>query len=256
MFKASKAKILAIGTVAGVSALIIGLVLNLSKLQLRFKDRSAAGTLLADILESRIRRLASKEEIIVLGIPRGGVITAHAVAKKLSADFGIVIVTKLGEPNSREKAIGAIMGDGSLYLNEKRIDELEISAHYIEEEQLEQEKEIKYRRNLYLTPSKRAVFDSEISGRTVILVDDGALTGATIIAASRSIRKRAPKRLIIAIPVAPRHTVNLLKSEADRVEVISSPSSDFVTVGQFYESFLPVTHKQVCDILQNAKLIL
>jgi predicted phosphoribosyltransferase len=255
VFKTNKAKISILCCVLGSAAIILTLSLIVSKFQIRFKDRSAAASILADLLKSRFRGLERRKDFIVLGIPRGGVITAQIIAKKLSADFGIIIAVKIGEPDSKEKAIGAIAEGGPLYLNQKRINELQISKQYIEGEKLEQEAEIAYRISVYHGNTITTAKNFEVRGRTVVLVDDGSVTGATIIAAARSIRKEGPKSLIIGVPVAPRQIVNLLKSEADHVEVVTIPRShNFVAVGQSYETFAPITHKEAIEIMHSGSI--
>jgi putative phosphoribosyl transferase len=207
-------------------------------LQIKFRDRSAAGEILALMLKKYKRR--EEQPILIIGIPRGGVVVADVVARKLSAGFDIVIPRKLRAPDNSENAIGAIMPDGSVYLDALRVESLKVSNEYIEMEKSEQKKAIDRRMTLYRPQSK----EYKIRGRTVILVDDGAATGATIIAAARWIRKQGPKHLIIALPVAPKHKVDLLKNEAESVQVITSPSN-FRTVEQFYQDFGDVTDQQV-----------
>jgi predicted phosphoribosyltransferase len=245
--------------VAGVLGVFAIINFAILKLQLKFKDRESAGNMLAEILKSRLKKntiqrdVVDKKErqkdIIVLGIARGGVIIADVIARKLSADFDIVIARRVRDPENREQAIGAVMGDGNtIYINPKRVNELQISKEYIEKETSEQIEEAERKTEMYCLAGRKY----KITSRIVILVDDGAATGATIIAASRWVRKQEPKHLIIALPVAPRQTVNLLKKEADAIEVITSPSlSHFRFVEQFYQNFDPVTDEQVIEILQK-----
>lgn len=212
-------------------------------MQIKFRDRSAAGEILASMLKKYKRR---EQPIVIIGIPRGGVVVADVVARKLSADFDIVIPRKLTAPDNSENAIGAIMPDGSVYLDALRVESLKVSNEYIEMEKSEQKKEIDRRMTLYRPQSK----EYRIRGRIVILVDDGGATGATIIAAARWIKKQGPKHLIIALPVAPKHTVDLLKSEAESVQVITSPSN-FRAVEKLYQDFGAVKDEQVIGIMKN-----
>jgi putative phosphoribosyl transferase len=224
-----------------------------SKLHLRFKDRAAAASILADILKSRFDKTAdNKQNIIVLGIPRGGVIIADVIARKLNADFDIVIGKKLLDPNDKQNAIGAVVEDGTIHIDQKLVNSLQISQQYIAKEKSDVSEEIKHMMAAYRGKGTRGY---KAKDRIVILVDDGAATGATIITAARFIKKQQPKRLIIAVPVAPRQIVALLRGEADIVEVITSPSN-FKTVGQFYQNFIPVTHGQVIEIMQNRNLLI
>ena len=252
MFK--NAKILAglTGLVAGIFA-----ILPVSRFQLRFKDRVAAAHILANILKSRFnctaidKNSSNKHDIIVLGIPRGGVVIADVVARKLSADFDFIISKKIRSPDNKEDAIGAVTEDGTTYIDQKIAKRLNISRNYIEKEKSYQMEEIKRTLAIY-SSSKEAERHSKIIGNTVILADDGAATGATLITAARWIRKQQPKGLIISVPIAPRQTANLLKDEADAVEVITSPyCSNFTSVEQFYQDFSPVTDDQVIEIMMN-----
>jgi len=199
---------------------------------------------LKDKINAEERRSA-----IVLGIPRGGVITADIIARKLSCRLDIIIPRKLTDPHNKEQAIGAIMEDGTTYLDEELVNHLQISAEYLEREKLHQIHEIRRRNSVFHGGVGQ---EKDLNDKPVILVDDGAATGATIIVAARSIRKHFRlKRLIIALPVAPKDTVKLLKKEADLVEVVTTPSSRFYGVGQYYQDFRPVEDERVSSILQN-----
>jgi putative phosphoribosyl transferase len=243
----------------GLAGLVAGLfaILAVSRFQLRFKDRVAAAHILANILESRFNHTtinkngSNKRDIIVLGIPRGGVVIADVVARKLSADFDIIISKKIGSPDNKEDAIGAVTEDGTTYIDQQIVKRLKISRNYIEKEKSYQMEEIKRTLEIY-SNSKEAERHCKIIGNTVILVDDGAATGATLITTARWIRKQKPKGLIISVPIAPRQTADLLKNEADAVEVITSPyCSNFISVEQFYQDFSPVTDDQVIEIMMN-----
>jgi putative phosphoribosyl transferase len=223
------------------------------KFQFKFKDRVTAANILGQSLKDKIKKQEDQRNAIVLGIPRGGVITADIVAKKLSTyNFDIVIPRKLTDIDNKEQSIGAIMEDGTTYLDKELIDELSIPDDYIEKEKAYQIQEIKRRSSLY----RRQGLEYNIKDKTVILVDDGAATGATIIAAARWVKKRTrPKYLIIAIPVAPKDTVQRLKGECDAVEVITSPSSMFRSVSQYYQSFEPVLDDKVIGIMKARNLL-
>lgn len=223
----------------------------LNRFQVRFKDRRRAAHILAESLKEIIKEESRNEKgVVVLGIPRGGVVIASVIAKKLDASFDIIIPRKLRAPHNEELAIGSIMEDGLTYLNKDLVKTLDISSEYIEKEKTEQIEEIKRRAALYRQPN----VPYKISTQGIIVIaDDGAATGATIIAAARWIKKNFnPRKLIIAVPVAPKDIVKLLKNEADHVESITSPSSlSFRSVGQYYQDFSEVTDEQVIDILKN-----
>ena len=212
--------------------------------QLRFRDRVHAGNILAERLSTNPSlNIRDRSQAIVLGIPRGGIIIADIVARKLTTDFDVAMGRKLGAPENPELAIGAIMEDGTTYMNEYLIKALKLSEDYLEREKAKQLAVIKHRSALY--PKNH---EYRLRDRVVILTDDGIATGATIIAAARWIRKQSPNYLIIAVPVAPPQTVDLLRQEADAVDVILSPEV-LNSVGQFYENFESITDDQVREIL-------
>lgn len=212
------------------------------RIKLKFKDRTSAGEMLASVL----RRYGKDNDVIVLGIPRGGVMVADAVAGALQSDFDIILPRKLRNPDNPESAIGAIMQDGSAYVDDNLIETLEISREYLEHEKSEQANEIHRRITLYRPYAK----DYNINSKTAILVDDGAATGSTVIAAARWIRKLKPRRLIIALPVAPKNVASLLKDEADHVEILRAPSN-FETVAQFYNNYADVADDLIVKTMQK-----
>jgi predicted phosphoribosyltransferase len=137
------------------------------------------------------------------------------------------------------------MEDGTAYINQYLVDALKVSEEYIEAEKLKQANEIKRRKALY-----RKFSDYKIHDRVAILVDDGIATGATTVAAARWTRKQRPSLLIVAVPVAPSQTLDILKQESDAIEVVMVPST-FNAVGEFYENFDPVTDDQIIEIMRN-----
>jgi predicted phosphoribosyltransferase len=213
----------------------------------KFRSRADAGDALAD-------RLAKVEghggPVVILGIPRGGVILADVVSCRLGAGFDIVIPRKLGAPGNEELAIGAVMEDGTEYINRYLVTALRVPQEYLENEKAKQVAEIRRRSTTYRKPG----MPYRIQGKTVVLVDDGVATGATVIAAARWVRKQTPDTLVIAVPVAPAQTVEALRHEADAVIVLKMPT-DFGAVGEFYEEFSPVTDEQVMDIMRKNSLL-
>ena len=219
--------------------------------------RKHAAKILAGALEDSLKKLKidkKTDSLLILGIPRGGVIVADIIASKLpyNCDFDIVIPRKLTAPHNQEIAIGATMEDGILYLNDDLINDLEIDKEYIEKEKARQLEEIKRRKSLYCSSQKNGY---DIQNKIVILVDDGAATGATLIAAVRWIRKQNPKKLVIAIPVTSKDTIEMLKQECDLVVTGTTPSSSvFKTVGQYYQEFKPVEDQEVIKICNRRGL--
>ena len=212
----------------------------------KFRDRGDAGVALAEKLGAVIGQNA---DVTAIGIPRGGVILAEIVARRLGASFDIVIPRKLGAPGNEELAIGAVMEDGTEYINRYLVTALRVPPAYIDEERAREVAEVKRRIQAYRKPAPYS-----IRGRTVILVDDGVATGATVIAAARWTKKQEPATLVIAVPVAPAQTIEALKHEADMVVALAAPR-DFGAVGEFYEEFEPVTDEQVMSIMRARDML-
>jgi predicted phosphoribosyltransferase len=214
----------------------------------KFKDREHAAELLISKLNNEIKDEIAKD-VVVFGIPRGGVILAYTIYKNRSANyFDIVIPRKLGAPNNKELGIGAIIDKDTVYLNEYVVKALRVSQDYIETEKESQIQEIS-RRSLLYRPKQN---EYNIKNKTIILVDDGAATGATLVVSARWVRKMNPKRIIIAIPVAPNETVELLKNEVDQVvTILIPPTSNFTSVAQFYDNFEEITDDKVVKIMKE-----
>ena len=229
-----------------------------ARFRLRFKDRQSAGTILGEALKDFIKK-QDRKNCVVLGIPRGGVITGYYIAKKLGSEFDIIIPRKLCAPNNEELAIGAVTGDGTTYINEILVKALDVTSDYIAREKLKQLKEIERRESLYYSKKKtiRGFDYTKLNSRTIILADDGTSTGATIIAAERSIKSyRSDCRIIIATPIAPKSTVSLLKNEdIYHIEVITNPGdSEFESVDQYYHDFHQVTDEEVIKVITESKI--
>ncbi len=209
-----------------------------------FRDRHHAGRALAAALRPRI---APEEDVLVLGIPRGGVVVAEEVATQLGAELEIVVPRKLRAPQNPELAIGAVAEDGSLYLDDRTIWALRVDQAYIDQEAAFQMEEIRRRLQAYRgdRPPPR------VAGRTVVLVDDGIATGSTMIAAVRSVRAKNAGRVLVAVPVAPPESVRRLQQEADEVVCVHEDPY-FMAVGQFYEDFRQVSDDEVRAILLRA----
>jgi putative phosphoribosyl transferase len=192
---------------------------------------------------------AEGSTLMVIGIPRGGVLMADIIARKLSSSYDIVVARKIGAPENKELALGAVMQDGTIFLNNELISALHVSSEYLESEKQRQLDEIRRRIQAYRKPVPYA-----IKNKTVIIVDDGIATGATIISTCRWLRKEGARYLVVAVPVSPPEVVDTLKNEADRVESLASPSY-FSSVGQFYKDFNPVTDDQVIKVMRSWNLL-
>jgi putative phosphoribosyl transferase len=235
------------------------LILNkiFGKFQLKIKNRESAGNILAETLKNVVKKGAG-QDIIVIGLPRGGFVMAKIIATKLSCGLDMMIAKRLRAPHNEELAIGAVAEDGTTYLNKSLIEELKIPDEYINNEISCQLQEIKRLSNMYYQ-GKNSFIDGEhitIKEKTIVIVDDGAATGSTIMATVRSLRKTYnPKRIIVAVAVSPKRTVSLLKSEGlDHVEVITSPvDSNFGSIEQFYQNFEQVSDNQILDIISTLR---
>jgi putative phosphoribosyl transferase len=212
-----------------------------------FKNRTDAAKRLADKLKLLIDRRPS--EFIILAIPRGGVVIGDVIASRIGAKLDIVVSRKIGAPYNPEIAIGAVMHDGSFFPNEDIINMSHISQEYVDEQISIQKKEIERRLNKF-----RGSKQYNLQGKTIILVDDGIATGATMFAAIRWLGKQKPKSLIVAVPVAPKDTFDNLKKEVkvNKVVVLHSPIV-FSAVGAFYEDFSQVNDEEVIEIMNKYK---
>lgn len=207
-----------------------------------FSNRIEAGRKLA----SELADFASSKSAIVLAIPRGGVVVGYEVAHKLRLPLDIIIPRKIGAPSNPELAIGAVTEDGTAILNDRLVEYLNVSKAYVKEESNKQRLEIERRLRLY----RGSVPYPDLGNRSVIIVDDGVATGATIEAALASLRKKKAKMVVIAVPVGPRSTVHELKAKADKVVCLFAPE-DFYAIGQFYEDFSQTTDEEVIELLKR-----
>jgi len=218
-----------------------------------FRDRIDAANKLAEKLKQQLMKPEHRDSssIVVLSIPRGGVVIGDVVADKLNVKLDVVVSRKIGAPIDPEVAIGAVMPDGTYFLNEDIILTLNVPQNYIDTQVNEQLKEIE-RRLISFRGSKE--YDRELTGKTVVLVDDGIAIGATMLSAARWLKtKQNCQELIIAVPVAPRDTVDRLKQivgNNDKVIVLYFPES-FTAVGQFYADFGQVSDSQVKKIMKK-----
>lgn len=208
-----------------------------------YQDRIDAGVQLAESLLSYKNR-----DVVVLAIPRGGVVVAAEVAKALEAPLDLVIPRKIGAPGNEELAIGAVAGADQVIINEPLAKSLRVSDDYLQKETVKQLMEIKRRRRLYLGESK----EHELTGKVAILVDDGLATGSTAKAAIMATRLKQPRKLVLAIPVAPRDTVETISKMVDELVCLKIPG-DFFAVGQFYNNFDQVNDIEVVEILTEFK---
>ena len=209
-----------------------------------FRDRIDAGRLLA----TKLMEYAGQSDVLVLGLPRGGVPVAYEVARALEAPLDVYLVRKLGVPGHRELAMGAIASGGVRVLNEPLVRQLGIPASAIEDITLAEQQELARREAAYRGDQPA----SDVRGRTVILVDDGLATGASMRAAIAALRKQAPARIVIGVPVAAPSVCQEFRAEADDVVCAATPEP-FVAVGLWYEDFSPTTDDEVRSLLERAR---
>jgi len=211
-----------------------------------FNDRADAGRFLA----SKLNQFANLADVIVLGLPRGGVPVAYEVARKLNAPLDILSVRKLGVPGHEELAMGAIASGGVRVLNQDVLSHLGIPQDIIdlviESEQRELERrEREYRNN------RPPV---ELKGRTAIVVDDGVATGSTMHAAVHAIRQKQPKKIVVAVPVGARDTCESFHNEVDTMAICAITPEAFQSVGAWYANFSPTTDDEVRKCLDRCGL--
>jgi putative phosphoribosyl transferase len=207
---------------------------------MRFQDRREAGQLLAEELDF----LKGKKDVIVLGIPRGGVVLAYEVAQAIGAPLDIYITRKIGAPHNPELAIGAVASDGGIVLDHDLVRQLGVPEDYIERETERQRREIERRAREYRGDRQPL----ELEGKTVVVVDDGVATGATTMATLRALQKQETKELVLAIPVGPPETIKQLGKEADRAICLRTPRL-FWAVGAFYAVFDQTSDEEVKRLL-------
>lgn len=209
-----------------------------------FADRAEAGRRLAEEL-----RRFKDERPVVLALPRGGVPVAYEVARALAAPLDLVLVRKIGAPFQPELAIGAVV-DGErpeLVVNRDLVEDYRIPESYLEKERERQLAEIERRRQLYLAGRSRA----PVQGRTAIVIDDGIATGATMEVALHATRNARPRRLVLAVPVAPPDTIERLRGEVDEVVCLMMPAF-LGAIGSFYRDFRQLGDDEVVALLEQA----
>ena len=208
-----------------------------------FENRAEAGRELAEKLD----KYSGREDVIVLGLPRGGVPVAYEVAKRLRAPLDVFIVRKLGVPGFEELAAGAIASGGVRVLNEDVIRSIPYADEAIEAVTVKETAELERREHIY----REGRPPPELRDRIVILVDDGLATGATMRAAVKALRQRGTGKIVVAVPVGPPDTCRELEEEADETICLSTPVF-FQGVGQYYEEFSQTSDEDVRELLSSA----
>ncbi len=208
-----------------------------------FRDRADAGRLLA----TRLGAYAGRADVLVLALPRGGVPVGFEVARALRAPLDVFLVRKLGVPGREELAMGAIATGGVRVLNDDVVQGLGIPPEVVDRVAREEQAELERRERLYRDGRPAP----EVCGRTVLLVDDGLATGATMRAGARALRQLRPARVVVAVPVASREICREFRAEVDEVVCARTPEP-FLAVGYWYEDFSQTSDEEVHDLLAEA----
>jgi len=209
----------------------------------RFEDRFDAGRFVARQLQHH----AGNPNVVVLALPRGGVPVAYEIARAIDAPLDVFVVRKLGAPGYEELAMGAIATGGVRVFNEEVIQHLGVSQSWIEATIREQEEELQRREEAYRGDRSPA----ELQGKTVILVDDGLATGASMRAAVRALRQRQPAAITVAVPIGSRDTCDQFRPEVEEIVCGRTPEP-FHAVGAWYQDFTQTTDDEVRELLDRA----
>ena len=209
-----------------------------------FRDRADAGRHLL----SKLGAYQDRPDVLVLGLPRGGIPVGYEVARGLGAPLDVFVVRKLGVPGQEELAMGAIATGGVRIVNRDVVDALHIPPHVVDRAAAEEALELERRQQSYRGERP----EPRVEGQTVILVDDGLATGSTMRAAVAALRQQAPARIVIAVPVAAPSTCQELRQEVDELVCFATPEP-FMAVGRFYDDFAQTTDEEVRELLAAAR---
>jgi len=219
---------------------------NIGKLGIMFQDRRHAGKLLAEHLQY----VKHMPDVLILGLPRGGIPVAYEVALALEAPLDALLVRKLGVPGQEELAMGAITQGGPVYINKEIVNDLQIRESEIQAAIHRERITLNERNSLY----RQGRDAPDMTSKIIVIIDDGLATGATMHAAISLIRLHAPHYIIVAVPVAPRETYEKLSNMVDAVVCLHTPVV-FYGVGSFYEDFSQTTDEEVCQLLSDPQLL-
>ena len=212
-----------------------------------FTDRRQAGQVLAE----QLSHFANRSDVVVLALPRGGVPVGYEVARKLRVPLDVFVVRKLGVPGQEELAFGAIASGGVRVLNESIIYSLRLTDAMIERISAREQQELERRERLYRGDRPAP----DLTGKTVIIVDDGLATGATMRAAVDAVKCLAAKHIVVAVPVGSRDTCSALRRISDVLCVCAEMPEPFYGVGLWYEDFSQTTDEEVTDLLDRTNYV-
>ena len=206
-----------------------------------FRNREEAGRRLAKALEGFKGR-----DTVVLGIPRGGVVVANEVAKALGARLDVVVTRKIEAPGEPEYALGAVTQEGEVIMDRQAAESLGASPAYLDDQVRKKREEVRER----MERLRGSAPYPDLRGKVVVIVDDGIATGSSVGAAVMSVRKRNPREVVVAVPVAPRDALEVLKEEGAKVICLETPGP-FLAIGEFYGDFDQVEDLEVKRILDQ-----
>ena len=209
-----------------------------------FRNREEAGRMLAD----KLSHYRNDPTALILALPRGGAAVGYQLSLALHVPLDVFITRKIGAPGNPEYAIGAVSETGSLYLNQEAVSSFGLSRHELDRLIHVQEKEIARRKDLY----RQGRPLPQLTGRTVLLVDDGIATGSTFLASALAIRGLQPRRLVGVIPVGPSSTIREVRAQVDELVVLMTPDL-FAAVGDFFMDFTQVEDRDVVGYLNLAE---
>ena len=207
-----------------------------------FRDRVEAGKKLAEALKE-----FEGKELVVLGIPRGGVVVAGEVARALGAPLDVVITRKIEAPGEPEYGIGAVTQEGDVVLDKRAAEAVGATREHLDAQVRQKKEEVRQRMERFRGETPYPT----LKGKVVIIVDDGIATGSSVEAAVMSVKKRDPMEVVVAVPVAPPDTVESLKADGTRVVCLETPEV-FFAIGQFYQRFDQVEDSEVRRILEES----
>jgi putative phosphoribosyl transferase len=210
-------------------------------LEVLFRNREDAGKKLAGALKEFIGK-----DVVVLGIPRGGVVVANEVAKALGAPLDIVVTRKIEAPGEPEYALGAVTQEGEVIMDRQAAESLGASPAYLDDQIRKKKEEVRERMERLRGDKPYPLLE----GKIVVIVDDGIATGSSVSAAVMSVRRRKPKEVVVAVPVAPADAVEMLAEEGARVVCLETPGP-FLAIGEFYGDFDQVEDSEVKRILNE-----
>ena len=207
-----------------------------------FRDRTEAGRKLAAALTE-----FKGEDLVILAIPRGGVVVAREVAKALGAPLDIVVTRKIEAPGEPEYALGAVTQEGDVIMDRQAAESLGATKEYLDSQVKKKREEVNERMKKFRGDAPYP----DLEGKVVIIVDDGIATGSSVGAAVMSVKKRKPKEIVVAVPVAPRDAVETLAADGNRVVCLETPGP-FLAIGEFYGIFDQVDDEEVKLILDRS----